>query len=31
MAVKEFVQEEFSRGETTVTVSLDVERAFNYA
>jgi hypothetical protein len=31
MAVKEFVQEGFSRGEITVTVSLDVEGAFNSA
>jgi len=31
MAVKEFVQEGFSRGEITVTVSLDVEGAFNAA
>jgi hypothetical protein len=28
MAVKEFVQEEFSRIKITVTVSLDVEGAF---
>jgi len=31
MAVKEFVQEGFSGGEITVTVSLDVEGAFNSA
>ena len=31
MAVKEFVQEGFSRGEVTVTLSLDVERAFKSA
>jgi len=31
MVVKEFVQEGFSRGEITVTVSLDVEGAFNSA
>jgi hypothetical protein len=31
MAVKEFVREGFSRGEITVTVSLDVEGAFNSA
>jgi len=31
MAVKEFVQEGFSKGEITVTVSLDVEGAFNSA
>jgi hypothetical protein len=31
MAVKEFVQEGFSRGEITVTVSLDLEGAFNSA
>jgi hypothetical protein len=31
MAVKEFVQEEISKGEITVTVSLDVEGAFNWA
>ena len=31
MAVKTFVQEGFSRGEITVTVSLDVEGAFNSA
>ena len=31
MAVKEFVQEGFSRGEVTVTVSLDVEGAFSSA
>jgi hypothetical protein len=30
MAVKEFVEQEFSKGEITVTVSLDVEGAFNY-
>ena len=31
MAVKEFVQEGFSKEEITVTVSLDVEGAFNSA
>jgi len=31
MAVKEFVQEGFGKGEITVTVSLDVEGAFNLA
>jgi hypothetical protein len=31
MAVKEFVQEGFSRGNITATVSLDVERVFNSA
>ena len=31
MAVKKFVQEGFSKGEITVTVSLDVEGAFNSA
>jgi len=31
MAVKKYVQEGFSRGEITVTVSLDVEGAFNSA
>jgi hypothetical protein len=31
MAVKEIVQEGFSRGEITVTVSLDVDGAFNSA
>jgi hypothetical protein len=31
MAVKEFVQEGFSKGEITATVSLDVEGAFNSA
>jgi hypothetical protein len=31
MAVKEFVQEGFTRGEITVMVSLDVEGAFNSA
>jgi hypothetical protein len=31
MAVKEFVQEGFSRGEITVTLILDVEGAFNSA
>jgi hypothetical protein len=31
MAVKEFVQEGFSKGEITVAVSLDVEGAFNSA
>jgi hypothetical protein len=31
MAVKEFVQEGFSKGEITVTVSLDMEGAFNSA
>jgi lipopolysaccharide biosynthesis glycosyltransferase len=31
MAVKEFEQEEFSKGEITETVSLDVEGAFNSA
>jgi hypothetical protein len=31
MAVKEFVLEGFSRGEITVTISLDVEGAFNSA
>ena len=31
MAVKEFVQEAFSKGEITVTVSLDVEGAFKFA
>jgi len=30
-AVKEFVQEEFAKGEITVTISLDVEGAFNSA
>jgi len=29
MALKEFVQEGFSKGEITVIVSLDVEGAFN--
>ena len=29
MALKEFVQEGFSKGEITVIVSLDVEEAFN--
>jgi len=31
MAVKEFVQEGFSKGEITVTVSLDMEGVFNSA
>ena len=31
MAVKEFVQEGFRKGEITVIVSLDVEGAFNSA
>jgi hypothetical protein len=31
MAVKEFMQEGFSRGETTATISLNVEGAFNSA
>jgi hypothetical protein len=31
MAVKEFVQQGFSRGEITATVSLDVEGTFNSA
>ena len=31
IAVKEFIQEGFSKGEITVTVSLDVEMAFNSA
>jgi hypothetical protein len=31
MTVKEFIQEGFSKGEITVTVSLDVEGAFNSA
>jgi len=31
MAVKEFIQEGFAKGEITVIVSLDVEGAFNSA
>ena len=31
MAVKEYIQEGFPKGEITVTVSLDVEGAFNSA
>ena len=31
MTVKKFIQEGFSKGEITVTVSLDVEGAFNLA
>jgi len=31
MAVKEFIQEGFAKGEITVTASLNVEGAFNSA